>query len=784
MVALPYTVNPTWEGSDLLAGALAIASRGWPAFPCKADKKPATVNGFKDASTDPEKIKTMFSRSSAALIGVPTGKLSGLIAIDVDLHGNSDGTAWYTEHFEERPPTLMHETQNGGCHIIYRTPDGDPITNSAKKLANGVDVRGDGGYIIVPPSPGYSILDDRQPAEMPEWLAQACRARKAEPSTPLPLPTASHAASDDRIGKWARAALDGECKALGLATEGDRNQTLNTAAFKLGRHVGGGSLSRSDVEAALARVALNVGLTPGEIAKTIKSGIDAGILEPRHITEREPPAIASGRASTETPLAKAHTDFPDRVSDPWNTLEPPAFPHEALPPVLRDFTMERARIIGADPCAIAWSAISACSAAIHGGARLQMKRNDRWAVPPAIWVCLVGASSAKKTPIINATWGPIDAAQIPAFNEYKAALKRWKALSKKERDDTPQPEYPIRFTTHDSTVEKFQELLSQQDRGIGVIRDELAGFIGSMDKYAGGGNGGAVDRAFYLQAYNGGPFISDRVMRGSTLVENLLITIIGGIQPDRLAHFSDLADDGLWQRFVPIIVSPATRGQDEVIGPEVDAYRRAIEGLLTFGAERLWLSDGAHAVRHQIEGELFDLEQSDALGSKFTSFCGKMLGLFGRLALVMSCVAGEGSGSYAVSEQTARAARTLILHSVVPHAARVYTTMAGGGGDLDTTQGIAGYVLTKRLSRLLVSDLTRNVRSCRNKSLMEVQKQVSPLVAGGWLAPELPHAGNKAWTVNPAVHVTYAERAETEASRRQAVRRLILGTDEGDDGDM
>jgi Protein of unknown function (DUF3987) len=113
--------------------------------------------------------------------------------------------------------------------------------------------------------------------------------------------------------------------------------------------------------------------------------------------------------------------FPDRVSDPWNTLEPPAFPHEALPKVLCDFVMDRARIIGADPCALAWSAISACSAALHGGIRLQIKRNDGWSVPPAIWVCLVGSSSTKKTPVINATWRGLSLAsskirRLPEFS--------------------------------------------------------------------------------------------------------------------------------------------------------------------------------------------------------------------------------------------------------------------------------------------------------------------------------------------------------------------------------
>ena len=136
------------------------------------------------------KIISLFSRRGAAFIGVPMGFASRLIAIDCDLHGESDGEAiaWYEEMFAEPPATLIHSTPRGGCHLIYRMPDGDAIRNSAGKLAAGVDVRGEGGYVIAPPSPGYSIIDDQPPGEMPEWLRVACLRPEREQTTPTPGP--------------------------------------------------------------------------------------------------------------------------------------------------------------------------------------------------------------------------------------------------------------------------------------------------------------------------------------------------------------------------------------------------------------------------------------------------------------------------------------------------------------------------------------------------------------------------------------------------------------------
>jgi hypothetical protein len=321
--------------------------------------------------------------------------------------------------------------------------------------------------------------------------------------------------------------------------------------------------------------------------------------------------------------------------DPWAELQPPSFPIETLPPVLRAFVEDRARIIGADPCALAWAAISATSAALDGGIRLKMKKHDNWSVPPAIWVALVGRPSTKKSPVINAAWEPLHRAQRADLNLWRQQVAEWKSVPKNDRDpEQPKPER--RLVSHDGTMEALQDILSRQDRGIGILRDELSGWIGSLEKY-GGAKSSAADRAFFLQAYNGGPNVIDRVARGLVDVKNLLVTICGGIQPDRLRQFSDLTDDGLWQRFVPIIVGPATRGLDDRAGPAVGDYAAAIHRILTVpGTTRPEFSDAAHGVRADMECRIFDLEQGEMLGAHFSSFCGKLAGLWGRLCLVLN----------------------------------------------------------------------------------------------------------------------------------------------------
>lgn len=490
-------------------------------------------------------------------------------------------------------------------------------------------------------------------------------------------------------------------------------------------------------------------------------------------------AIEGGRARWGVPdldhiiAADPDKPFPDKVYDPWDTLRAPAFPIHALPMMLRGFVEERARIMGADPCGLAWSCISAGSAALDGRVRLRLKRHDMWSVPPAIWVALIGPSSSKKTPMINEAWAPLDIIQQRALKAYAEQMRMWRLLPK-DQQMGHEPPKPLRLLTHDATMEAMQDILSNQDRGIGVVRDELAGWIGGMDKYANGRGG--TDRAFWLQSYNGGSHVVDRVGRGTTVINNLLAAVCGGIQPDRLAQLAGLMDDGLWQRLVPIIVRPSVMGVDEVPSALVTGYAELMEGLVgrANGMVTATLSDAAHEIRSHVEREVFGFEQQALLGRQFTTFVGKLPGLFGRLCLVLSYMEPSGLG-YIVSEAHAVMAQTLIMQCVLPHAAQVYAAMGSDGSSVETSQSIAGYLLVKKLGRLLASDLSRNVRPCRNQPLGEIANQVSPLVAGGWLEPESNRPGNHAWRVNPIVHITFANRASTEATRRKAARALLTG---------
>jgi hypothetical protein len=174
---------------DPLTIALSCAARGWYVFPCNAKKQPLTKNGFKDATTDLEKVRYFWEKKPQALIGIATGA-SGLVVVDVDTgKGDVDGYDGWRDIVrqcgDDLEMTTQVETPSHGLHLYYRA-NGHKVGNSASKLAPGVDVRAEGGYVIAAGSPGYLYVDGHGPellAKLPPLLTK----RLAYAKTPAPL---------------------------------------------------------------------------------------------------------------------------------------------------------------------------------------------------------------------------------------------------------------------------------------------------------------------------------------------------------------------------------------------------------------------------------------------------------------------------------------------------------------------------------------------------------------------------------------------------------------------
>jgi putative DNA primase/helicase len=269
----------------VLEAALDYARCGIPVFPCNPiDKKPLTPNGFKDATRDETQILGWWQQYPNAIIGAPMGPASNLWAIDLDFDParKIDGKATLDQLIAQRgalPSTWTTITPRGGRHLIFSWDPNVEIRNSASKIGPGIDVRGSGGYICLPPSRNatggmyqWEPGGPQTAALAPPWLVVLAKATKAK--------------------AWAKAALERECKAVAAAQPGTRNATLNTAAFNLFQIVAGRGLDEQEIRDRLYEAAETCGLVADDgaasVEATIESGAEAGKKQPR--TRPQPPS--------------------------------------------------------------------------------------------------------------------------------------------------------------------------------------------------------------------------------------------------------------------------------------------------------------------------------------------------------------------------------------------------------------------------------------------------------------------------------------------------------------
>jgi hypothetical protein len=196
-----------------LAAALAYAGRGWRVFPAplgtkrsyKSKKHSGGVNW--GATNNPDEIRRDFAQWPQATIGIPTGQANGIWVLEADtpkghgVDGLASLQALITEH-RALPATLQAESPSGSAHYYFKWPADKVIRNSASTVAPGVDVRGEGGMVIAPPSvhgnAAYRWVVEVEIAAAPEWL--------------ITLATAANNSGDSSNGDAREANLEPEAE--------------------------------------------------------------------------------------------------------------------------------------------------------------------------------------------------------------------------------------------------------------------------------------------------------------------------------------------------------------------------------------------------------------------------------------------------------------------------------------------------------------------------------------------------------------------------------------------
>lgn len=319
MAKINFKVPPLPSTRAAVDVARSFIAAGIPVFPCReeesegvdyatgeiitfAEKAPYTSDGLKGATKSPRIINIWFGdRYQSAVVGIPTGESLGAWVLDLDRHGDRDGHVWLAEMeaiHGDLPETARAKTANGGTHIFFTHVDG--IRNRAA-IAEGVDSRGEGGYIV---SPGSVMADGRTYswvdwtgeglppiADTPAWLLDLVKAKE-----PVIVPQTrkteyTYQPSTGRSTIYVDRAVEAELKKLAWHGEGGRGWQLYASAAALGEFVAAGELSRADAEAGLWEAARSCGVAQKDgdraTADRIKRGLEKTQNTPRDLSHVE-----------------------------------------------------------------------------------------------------------------------------------------------------------------------------------------------------------------------------------------------------------------------------------------------------------------------------------------------------------------------------------------------------------------------------------------------------------------------------------------------------------------
>ncbi len=470
-------------------------------------------------------------------------------------------------------------------------------------------------------------------------------------------------------------------------------------------------------------------------------------------------------------------------------IPPPPWPRDLFPGDWGRFIDDAAEARGC-PADFVGLAVLAAVASRIGNARWGSPWAG-WREPTALWVSAVGLPSSGKSPGqdeaaealadieegINDDWEARNRAYRTRKEEAKAIRDKWLgdvktavangAAPPDEPLGAREPDAPARrrAISTDSTIEKAGRLAADNPRGLLLLRDELAGWLGGMDRY---GGGGGADRAFWLQAYGGRRWQPDRVKDGDRGVEvrHLTWSILGAIQPDRVSSLLLAGDDdGLAARFIfawPAARTPTRPNTAPPDGRLLRALRR-LDTLPWTPPDRhiLHFSDDAATALHAFRLEAAAME-AEASGL-FLSWLGKLPGFALRLAVVFAhlewlALPDDFPPPSEVNADAVARACGFLAEYAIPMARRVFGAAALPEAERDARRFARWFM--RQDARPAVVNAKALRRAANGPGIPTAERMDAALAeaeAAGWCRPAPARAGDAAgrkrkdWAMNPVL---------------------------------
>jgi len=608
--------------------ALELAAEGFRVFPCHTPmpnecscgagcaspgKHPRTLHGCRDATADRTMIEAWWDRWPDANVGVATGEELHVLDIDGH-HAQAKLDALCREHGSLPPTRAVRTGREGGRHLWFRPPAG---ALPGRRLAQGIDTRGEGGYVLAPPSLHKSKrtyeweIPDATVATLPAWSVERLSLpRTAATSGNAGLagkrPQARDAAWHRRLEALGRQVLDDEMSILAAHSrepETGRGTALYGAAAHLGRIVGAGGLSLSATWQELEAAGRRLGLGEDELKRSVERGLQEGMAEPLTpdlLPDRPRPAGpgqqltgTNGSSPSGGGPGKAPVDQEPRdpaSGDVWPLLPrpvPPPFPVEALGEEIAAFVNALATQTQTAPDLAALGVLGVLSS-VALTAKVDCGNWEEETL--ALYILIVSPSGDRKSTVLKKVAAPLYRIEHEALQEAK--VKKLEHESRREmlqarkktlttragkiddedgwastQADLEQVSAELaeaaefvepRLLTDDATPEGLAGLLADHETGIAVLSAESAVIDNLLGHYS---DKGKANLHVVCKAYNAERAYVDRRGTAALIIPRPLLGITLFSQPFVLEHVlahGTARGQGLIGRFILVDASAAS----------------------------------------------------------------------------------------------------------------------------------------------------------------------------------------------------------------------------------
>lgn len=476
------------------------------------------------------------------------------------------------------------------------------------------------------------------------------------------------------------------------------------------------------------------------------------------------------------PAANRDHEFVTRTPrDILRRAAPQPYSFDDVPPAIGEFAWYFSQATGYDPSGLIVAAVTTAASVIDDAYHLLVRPESDWHVSARQWAFLCGDPSTGKSPCVRAATGNVK-------HMHHVLYERWRAANEGVRKDERDP-VPALYTS-DSTIPALSVALQANERGLLMLTEEFASWIGGIDSADRGES--AKNRGDWLQLRDGGPHQINRIERGAVYVPNWGVSVLAACTPDGLAkQMKQMPEDGLIQRFVACIMAT----------PNLDATGDAREALREWGArlERAynvtttsfptWLRF-SDAARILFEAEVRSIRElviaTEGFSPAYAAHLGKHPGMLAEVALTFHvfCTAPGQEPPPQVGEEAVRYA-IRYMRKARRHAHTLYSSILSSAPAFELARALARSIVASEEPTATVSRdwMTTHCQAFRKAEDRLRREAVQMLEDADWLSAETHVRSYGGWPRSYLVHHRVAEifarEGEQWRARRAAVRDLI-----------